>query len=240
MIKMMEIQNDDRVDTLTLMIESNDLSSKPVTPEAKWESLLICLLNELQQKHIPRTVCLCAIPLNTNAGSPIADFMNGNATQWNTMIRNLIAANPNGLRLKDLENTLKMVDDSALTKNGLHFNTQQGIQWINDAFQTKIEEMQIEVRMMVNPVARGSSASRVRSHVPQPLADRMGPLTTEANVVQLTPSSNLREMLGTATAPRGWSLENRIGTIGGPPQRLRAPQANLQVRQRLLIQTVME
>ena len=146
----------------------------------------------------------------------------------------------NGGRLKYVENALKMVDDSALTKNGLHFNTQQGIQWINDAFQTKIEEMQIEVRMMVNPVARGSSASRVRSQVPQPLADRLGPLTTEANVVQPSPSSNLREMLGTAPAPRGWSLENRIGTIGGPPQRLRAPQANLQVHQRLLIQAVME
>ena len=35
-IKMMELQNDDRVDTLTLMIGTNDVSSNPVSPEAKW------------------------------------------------------------------------------------------------------------------------------------------------------------------------------------------------------------
>ena len=68
--------------------------------------------------------------------------------------------------------------------------------------------METELRTMVNPVARGSTASRVRSHVPRPLANRLGPLATEANVVQPTPSSDVRERLGTAPAPRGRSLEN--------------------------------
>ena len=49
-IKMMELQNDDRVDTLALMTGTNDVSRNPVTPEVKWESLLICLLNELKEK----------------------------------------------------------------------------------------------------------------------------------------------------------------------------------------------
>ena len=71
---------------------------------------------------------------------------------------------------------------------------------------------------MVNPVARGSPAGKVRSHVPRPLASRPGPLATEANVVQPTPSSDVRERLGTAPAPRDRSLENRLGTRGGPPQ----------------------
>ena len=45
-----------------------------------------------------------------------------------------------------------MVDHSALTRDGIHFNTQQCRQWINDAFQTKIEEMKTELRTVVNPL----------------------------------------------------------------------------------------
>ena len=115
-IKMMELQNDDRVDTLTLMIGANDVSRNPVTPKAKWESLLDCLLNDLKEKYRPRIVVLCTIPLNPDAGSPVADFMKGNVTQWNVMIRNLTTGNPNELRLMDVESTLRMADHGALTK----------------------------------------------------------------------------------------------------------------------------
>ena len=80
-IKMMELQNDDRVDILTLMIGTNDVSRNPVTPEAKWESLLICILNELKEKYKRKVAFLCTITLNPDAGSPTADFMNGNANQ---------------------------------------------------------------------------------------------------------------------------------------------------------------
>ena len=76
---------------------------------------------------------------------------------------------------------------------------------------------------MVNPVARGSPAGRVRSHIPQTLVNLLGLLTTEANLVQSAPSSDVRERLGIAPAPRGRSLDNRLGTRGGPHQV--APQA---------------
>ena len=89
-IKIMKLQNDDRVDTLTLMIVTNDVSRNPVTLEAKWESLLTYLLNEQKEKYRPRIVVLCTISFN-----PVADYMNGNLTQWNVVIRNLIAENPN-------------------------------------------------------------------------------------------------------------------------------------------------
>ena len=45
----MKLQNDYRVDTLIVMIGTNDVSRNPVTPEVKWESLLICLLTELKE-----------------------------------------------------------------------------------------------------------------------------------------------------------------------------------------------
>ena len=82
----------------------------------------------------------------------------------------------------------------------------------------RIQEMEAELRTMVNPVARGSPAGRVRSHVPQPLANHLGPLATEKNVMQPTPSSDVRESLGTAPAPRRRSLKNQLGTRSGPPQ----------------------
>ena len=89
---------------------------------------------------------------------------------------------------------------------------------MNDEFQTMIEEMEAELRTMLNPVARESPAARVKSHVPQTLANRLGPLATEANMVQRLPSSDVRERLGTASSSRGRTLENRLGTRGGPPQ----------------------
>ena len=95
--KMMELQNDDRVETLILMIGTN------VTLETKWESLLICLFNELKEKYRPNIVVLCTIPLNPDAGSPVADYMNRKVTKWNVMIRNLTAENPSELRLMDVE-----------------------------------------------------------------------------------------------------------------------------------------
>ena len=63
----------------------------------------------------------------------------------------------------------------------------------------------------VQPVARGSPAARLRSLVARPLA-------IEANMVQPTPSFDVRERLGTAPAPRGRSSESRLGTRSGPPQ----------------------
>ena len=132
----------------------------------------------------------------------MADYMNGNVTQWSVMIRHLTAENPNELRLMDVENALRMVDHGALTRDVIHFNTQPGIQRINDAFQTRIEEMEAELWKMVNPGARGSPAGRARSHVPQPLAKCLGPLATETNVVQPTPSSDVRER--ERERERGW------------------------------------
>ena len=53
-IKMMEFQSEDHLDTLVIMLGTNDVSRAPVTPESKWEPLLVCLLNELKEKYRPR------------------------------------------------------------------------------------------------------------------------------------------------------------------------------------------
>ena len=62
-IKMMEFQGEDHLDTLVIMLGTNDVLGAPVTPESKWEPLLVCLLNELK-KYRPRLVVLCTIPQN--------------------------------------------------------------------------------------------------------------------------------------------------------------------------------
>ena len=91
------------------------------------------------------------------------------------MVRNLIAEKSTDLRLIDIESALRMVDHSALTKDGIHFNTQQCRQRIVDAFQAKIEEMVADLRTVVNPVTRDSPTGRTRSPVPQQLANRLEP-----------------------------------------------------------------
>ena len=76
----------------------------------------------------------------------MADFMNGNVTRWNDLTRSLVRSNPSELRLMDPQNMLRMIDHLALTRDGIHFNTQHGRSWINDVFQTQIVEIEQELR----------------------------------------------------------------------------------------------
>ena len=73
-IKMMEFQSVDYLDTLLIILGTNDVSRAPVTPESKWQLLLVCLLNELKEKYRPRLVVLCTIPQNPMVGTVVADF----------------------------------------------------------------------------------------------------------------------------------------------------------------------
>ena len=211
-IKMMEFQGEDYLDTLVIMLGTNDVSRVPVTPEDKWEPLLVCLLNELKEIYRPRLVVLCTIPQNPEVGTPVADFMNGNVTRWNEMTRSLLRSNPSELRLMDLENMLRMVDHIALTRDGTRFNTQQGRRWINDVFQTQVRQVEQELGT-TNSLAWTSltGGGRVRGSVPESLANRLGPLAMETGAAApVAPSSDVGERLGTAPPPRRQLLESRF------------------------------
>ena len=93
-VKMMEFQGEDYLDTLVIMLGNNDVSRAPVTPEGKWEPLLVCLLNELKEKYRPRLGMLCTTPQNPMVGTLAADFMNGNVTRWNEKTRGLVRNTP--------------------------------------------------------------------------------------------------------------------------------------------------
>ena len=212
-VKMMEFQSEDHLDTLVIMLGTNDVSRDPVTPESKWEPLLVCLVNELKENYRPKLMVLCTISQNPLVGTIVADFMNGNVTRWNEMIRSLVRNNPGELRLLDLENMLRMVDHIALTSDGIHFNTQRGRHWVNDVFQTQLREVEQESRATSSLVRTSSTGgSRIRASVPESLINRLGPLAMEtAAAAPVAPSSNVRESLGTAPPPRTQPLESRLG-----------------------------
>ena len=184
-----------------------------MTPGSKWEPLLVCLLNELKEKYRPRLVVLCTIPQNPLVSTVVVDFMNGNVTRWNEMIRSLVRNNPGELRLLDLENMVRMIDHIALTRDGMHFNTQRGRHWISDVFQRQLREVEHESRA-TGSLARTSSTggSRLRATVPESLVNRLGPLAMEtAAAATVAPSSNVRDRLETAPPPRTQPFESRLG-----------------------------
>ena len=112
----------------------------------------------------------------------------------------------------DLENTLRMTDHLALTRDGIYFTTLQERRWINDVFQTKIEQMEQELRTTDSLAWTSSTGGgRVSGNVPEPLASRLGPLETDMGAVApLAPISDVREILGTAPLPRSKSLESQL------------------------------
>ena len=212
-IKLMEFQSEDYLDTLVIMLGTNNVSRAPVTPESKWEPLLVCLLNELKEKYRPRLVVLCTIPQNPMVGIVVADIMNGNVTRWNEMTRSLVRNNPGELRLLDLENMLRMIDHIALTRDGINVNTQQGRHWINDVFQTQLREVEQESRATSSLAWTSSTGgSRIRGSVPESLVNRLEPLATKtATAAPIAPSSDVRERLGNAPPPRTQPLGSRLG-----------------------------
>ena len=143
---------------------------------------------------------------------------------------------------------LRMTDHIALTKDGVHFNTQRGRHWINDVFQTQLREVEQESRA-TGSLARTNltGGSRIRATVPESLANRLGPLATETvGAVTVAPSSNVRDRLGTAPPPRPSRLEadsadrwNRITEITPRPRlggTIRLPrQILLRLRDRLQV-----
>ena len=138
-IKMMEFQNVDQLDKVDDISTGRHLKDSNCSRE-QVGTLLVCLLSEVKQKYKQGLVVLWAIPQNPELGPPVADFMNGNVNRWNEIIRNLVRSNPDELRLIDLENTL------SVTRDRIPFNTLQELRWINDAFQTKVEEIEEEFR----------------------------------------------------------------------------------------------
>ena len=138
--------------------------------------------------------------------------MNGNVTRWNEMTSSLVRNNSGELRLLDLENMLRMIDHIAPTRDGVHFNTQQGRHWINDAFQTQLREVEQDLRATSSLAWTSSTGGgRIRVCVPESLANRLRPLATEtATAAPVAPSSNARERLGTAPPPRTQPLESRL------------------------------
>ena len=108
---------------------------------------------------------------------------------------------------------LRMMDHLALTRDGIHFNTQQRRRWINELFETQLREAGQELRA-TNSLAWTSSTGggRVRANVPESLVNRLGPLATKTSAAApVSPRSDVRERLGTAPPPRIQPLESRIG-----------------------------
>ena len=72
-IKMMEFQSEDHLETLVIMLGTNDVSRAPVTPEIKWEPLLVCLLNELKAQA-------CSVVHDTT--KPAGGHHSGRLHEW--------------------------------------------------------------------------------------------------------------------------------------------------------------
>ena len=108
---------------------------------------------------------------------------------------------------------LRMIDHIALTRGGIHFNTQRGRHWVNDVFQTQLREVEQESRATSSLAWTSSTGgNRIRASVPESLVNRLGPLAMEtAAAAPVAPSLNVRERLGTAPPPRTQPLESRLG-----------------------------
>ena len=71
---MTEFQGEEKVLTVIVMLGTNDNSRSPITHESKWDHLINCLLNELQEIVKSKILVLCSVLLKQEVGVLVAEF----------------------------------------------------------------------------------------------------------------------------------------------------------------------
>ena len=61
------------------------------------------------------------------------------------MMRNLVSRNAGRMILRDIQLELRAMDQARLTTDGIHFDTIEGQAWLNQVFQGRLDEMEVEL-----------------------------------------------------------------------------------------------
>ena len=108
--KMIELLNPGRIPSVMILIGTKNLSRSPESEEARWESMLVCLLTAIWLKFQCTVLTLCTIPMGRTIHLTATRSQNEKIARWNNIVGNQTSRNARRLVLMDLEYELRALN----------------------------------------------------------------------------------------------------------------------------------
>ena len=134
-----------RVYTVTLMIETNDVSRGESRKVMRLHDKMSCILEELRIQVDPAILTVCTVPYNMMAYQHAME-MNTKVRNLNEVIRQLHQRSVFPVGLLDVAEQMQRAafPDNA-SSYGIHFDRPRGVEWLNDVFQRHISALEAEL-----------------------------------------------------------------------------------------------
>ena len=145
MLATLEMQGMTRVNTVTLMIGTNDVSRGESRKVMKLHDKMSCILEELRIQMNPAILTVCTIPYKMKADQHAME-MNTKVQNLNEIIRQIHQRSVLPVGLLDVaEQMERSVFPYDASSEGIHFDRPRGVEWLNDVFQRHISALEAEV-----------------------------------------------------------------------------------------------
>ena len=187
--RMMELMNPGRIPSVMTQVGTNNISRSSDEEEALWESTMVCLFTTLWQKFNCALLTVCTVPMNAKSLTAAGRRHNEGVVRWNNILRNLASRNAGRLILMDIEHELRAMDQARLTTDGIHFDSIEGLAWLNRVFQERLDELEVELFDTGVMMEEGASSETViTTFVPPNLEKRLGTVPDVTNYRQQSSS----------------------------------------------------
>ena len=130
--------------TVTLMIETNDLSRGEQRKVLRLQEKMSCILEELRIYRDPAILTICSVPYNM--------MVDQNAREMNDRVRNLneiVRQNQQRtvlpVRLLDVASMMEHSLPDDASSDGIHFDNPGGPEWLNGVFQRHINLLESDM-----------------------------------------------------------------------------------------------
>ena len=143
--RMVELMNPGRIPNVMILVGTNNISRGSDEEEALWESKMVCLFSTLWQKFNCAVLTVCTVPMKTRSLTATGRRQNEGVVRWNNILRNLASRNVGRMILMDIEHELRAMDQARLTTDGIHFDSLEGQAWLNQVFQERLDELEVEL-----------------------------------------------------------------------------------------------
>ena len=145
LFRMVELMSPGRIPNIMILIATNNVSRGSDEEEALWESMMMCLFTTHWHKFKCAVLTVCTVPMSTKTFTATRRRHNEGVVRWNNILRNLASRNAGRLILMDIEHELRAMDQARLTTDGIHFDSIEGLAWLNRVFQERLDEMEVEL-----------------------------------------------------------------------------------------------
>ena len=145
MLATLEMLGMARVDTVTLMIGTNDVSRGESRKVMRLHDKMSCILEELRIQMDPAILTVCTIPYNMKADQHAME-MNTKVRNLNEIIRQIHQRSVLPVGLLDVaEQMERSVFPDDASSDEIHFDRPKGEEWLNDVFQRHISALEAEL-----------------------------------------------------------------------------------------------